>query len=53
LFWDRNFFAESVPLLGGVLKTGFVRGAVSGFGAVCVGAGLAELVAVVGRRGRA
>jgi hypothetical protein len=45
-FWDRNFFAESVPALENVLASPFARGAVSGVGAITAIAGLAELAAV-------
>lgn len=42
-FWDRNYFAESLPLLDAVLSNNYVRGAVSGLGVVNVAAGIAEL----------
>lgn len=45
-FWDRNFFAASVPALEGVLASPFARGAVSGIGAITAIAGLSELGAV-------
>lgn len=53
-FWERNFFVESVPALGAVLTNPYVRGAISGIGAVCLGAAFAELGGVLTRsRGRA
>lgn len=53
-FWDRNFFAASAPALQPLLENPFVRGAVSGIGAVTALAGLAELGGLIGtRRSRA
>ena len=46
-FWDRNYFAQSVPQLQALLTNNFVRGAVSGLGLINVLAGLAELVSVL------
>lgn len=42
-FWDRNFFAGTLPALGNVLASPFVRGGVSGIGVITAVAGLAEL----------
>jgi hypothetical protein len=42
-FWERNFFAEAVPVIEEFLSSPFARGAVSGVGLVTVLAGLAEL----------
>ena len=42
-FWERNFFAAGVPALEWLLSNLFVRGAISGVGAVTALAGLAEL----------
>lgn len=53
VFWDRNFFAEAVPALEGILASPFSRGAVSGIGAITAIAGLAELAAVFLARRRA
>jgi hypothetical protein len=41
-FWDRNTLLEAVPVLHVWTRSPYVRGAVSGLGAVNVGAGLAE-----------
>lgn len=49
-FWDRNFFATRVPLLGWFLSNLFVRGAVSGIGGVTALAGVAELAGIFGSR---
>jgi hypothetical protein len=50
-FWERNYFAESLPGLLAMLRSPFVRGAVSGLGIVNVVAGIAELISVFRRRG--
>ena len=42
-FWERNWLVETSPLLGGVVRLGVVRGAVSGVGVVNLCAGLWEL----------
>jgi len=42
-FWDRNYFAESVPVLHAAITNDFVRGAVSGLGLLNVIAGVVEL----------
>lgn len=49
-FWDRNFFAASLPLLERFIGNPFVRGAVSGIGGVTALAGLAELAGIFGLR---
>ena len=42
-FWDRNYFADVVPGLREFMTNNFVRGAVSGLGAVNLFAALSEL----------
>ena len=42
-FWQRNFFADAVPVLQQLAANPFVRGAVSGIGAITALAGFAEL----------
>jgi hypothetical protein len=49
-YWDRNYFAESVPLVQSLITNDFVRGAVSGLGLVNVAAGIAELFALFSAR---
>ena len=49
-FWDRNFFAETTPVLQPFLESPFVRGAVSGIGAITALAGLAELGGLIAAR---
>lgn len=46
-FWERNYFAQVIPVLGPIMTNNFVRGAISGLGVVNVVAGLTELGAVV------
>jgi hypothetical protein len=48
-FWDRNYFAEAMPALRELLTNNFVRGAVSGLGAINIFAGLAELADIFAR----
>jgi hypothetical protein len=50
-FWERNFFAASLPALDDVIRNNFIRGAVSGLGIVNLWAGLVELAALLSRRG--
>ena len=42
-FWERNYFAESLPWVHAVVGNNFVRGAVSGIGVLNLIAGLADL----------
>jgi hypothetical protein len=46
-FWERNYFAESLPLLHAVVNNNFVRGAVSGVGVLNILAGLVDLRRVI------
>jgi hypothetical protein len=46
-FWDRNYFAQSVPAVHAFVTNNYVRGAVSGLGVVNVYVGLAELFGVL------
>ncbi len=46
-FWDRNYFAESLPLVGAIISNNYVRGAVSGLGVINVAAAIAELFAIL------
>jgi hypothetical protein len=53
-FWDRNYFAESFPLVQVVARNLFVRGAVSGIGVVNIAAGVAEIFSLfLARHGEA
>jgi hypothetical protein len=46
-FWDRNYFAESMPFVQAIVTNAFVRGAVSGLGLLNLLAGLLELVSLM------
>ena len=51
-FWDQNALLEAIPAVYRWTRSEFMRGAVSGLGALNIGAGLAELAAAgIGRRG--
>ena len=49
-FWDRNFFASTLPVLARIVASPYARGAVSGLGLVTLLAGLAELGAAFASR---
>jgi hypothetical protein len=51
MYWDRNYFAEALPVLRPLIINHFVRGAVSGLGVVNVGAGILELISLFMSRG--
>ena len=53
ILWDRNYFIETLPPLQAFLTSNYVRGGVSGLGAVNICAGIAELVAIFAARSRA
>ena len=46
-FWDRNYFAESLPLVDAIISNNYVRGAVSGLGVINVAAGIVELFSML------
>ncbi len=46
-FWERNYFAESFPLLQAIVRNDFVRGAISGIGVLNLLAGLADLRSLI------
>jgi hypothetical protein len=52
VLWDRNYFLELFPQLQAFATSNYVRGAVSGLGAVNVCAGIGELVALFAARSR-
>jgi len=50
-YWDRNYFADSLPWLRAIITNDFVRGGVTGLGLVNLAVGAMELVSVfVARR---
>ncbi len=52
VFWERNYFAESFPILQAVLRNNFLRGAISGIGVLNLIAGLADLRTLIPRERR-
>jgi hypothetical protein len=46
-YWDRNYFAQALPAVHGLITNNFVRGAVSGIGVINVAAGVSELVSLM------
>lgn len=49
-YWDRNYFSQMSPSLQAIATNNYVRGAVTGLGAVNVLAALADLAALIRRR---
>jgi hypothetical protein len=45
-YWDRNYFADSLPWLRDLIANNFVRGAVTGLGLVNLAVGVAELFSI-------
>lgn len=52
-YWERNYFADALPMLHAIITNYFFRGAVSGLGLVNLAAAIAELRSLLaGRRMR-
>jgi hypothetical protein len=49
-FWDRNYFAQSLPLIHALMINNFIRGAVSGLGIVNMGAAVLEIYSLLSER---
>lgn len=49
-YWERNYFADIVPLLHLVITNYFFRGAVSGLGLINLAAAIAEVRSLLGGR---
>lgn len=49
-YWDRNYFAESIPLLQALITNNFVRGAVSGLGLINLAIGVTEILSLLSAR---
>jgi hypothetical protein len=49
-YWDRNYFAEAIPLLETLVTNNFVRGAVSGLGLVNLAIGISEILSLLSAR---
>jgi hypothetical protein len=45
-FWERNYFAQSWPLLAPLITNAFFRGGVTGLGFVNLLAGVADLAPI-------
>lgn len=49
-FWERNYFARSLPLVRSLLEDNFLRGAVSGLGLVNLMMGFVDLSSLMSAR---
>ena len=50
-YWDRNYFAETLPAIRSLITNNFVRGAITGLGVINICAAAVELVGLfVSRR---
>jgi hypothetical protein len=49
-YWDRNYFAETLPIVHGLITNNFVRGAVTGLGLVNICAAVADLIGMLVNR---
>jgi hypothetical protein len=49
-YWDRNYFAESIPPLQALITNNFMRGAVSGLGLINLGTGVSEILSLLSAR---
>lgn len=52
-YWDRNYFAQLLPVVHAFVTNDFVRGGVTGLGIVNIAVAVGELLSLVAaRRGR-
>jgi hypothetical protein len=49
-YWERNYFAQVSPLIEALVANNYVRGAVTGLGAVNLLAALTDLAVMLRRR---
>ena len=49
-YWDRNYFAETLPVVHALITNNFIRGAVSGLGLVNIFAAAADLFGMFAAR---
>jgi hypothetical protein len=49
-YWERNYFAQISPLVHAIVTSNYVRGAVTGLGAVNLFGALSDLAMMVRRR---
>lgn len=45
-YWDRNYFAETLPAIHAFVTNNFVRGAVTGLGIVNMAAAVLDLISL-------
>ena len=50
IYWDRNYFVESIPVLRAMLTNNFVRGAVSGLGVLNLATAAFEMFSIMAAR---
>ena len=50
VYWDHNYFAETMPLLHVLITNNFVRGAVTGLGLVNLATALVDLLSLLAAR---
>jgi len=51
-FWDRNYFAQHLPMIQSIITNDFFRGAVSGLGVLNILMGIGEIVSLFLARGQ-
>ena len=49
-YWDRNYFAETMPAVHALMSNNFVRGAISGLGLVNICAAAVDLFGLFSAR---
>ncbi len=49
-YWERNYFAQISPAINAIVTNNYIRGAITGLGAVNLFAALTDLAALVRRR---
>ena len=49
-YWERNYFAQMSPTVNAVVTNNYIRGAITGLGAVNLFGALADLAVLVRRR---
>ena len=52
-YWDRNYFAETLPAVRSLITNNFVRGAITGLGVINICAAVVELIGLFASRRRA
>ena len=51
-YWDRNYFAETLPAVRSLITNNFVRGAITGLGVINICAAVVELIGLFASRRR-